>query len=109
LHWEGEFWGRWWNCGGLSFNPTLQGHRLRGRNGTWGVFPKGFSSGGGRYGGGRSLRSNSSGPSPFEDLPSSRVLLVIRRYHYHLLTLVKGGWFSGSLSQGERNSYYRSR
>jgi len=54
------------------------------------VFLERFSPGGRRKGGGCSLRSSLGGPSSFKDLPSSRVLLVIRRHHYHPFSLVKG-------------------
>jgi len=71
------------------------------------VFLERFSPGGRRKGGGCSLRSSLGGPSSFKDLPSSRVLLVIRRHHYHPFSLVKGGWRGSSFSQLKRHGSYR--
>jgi len=61
---------------------------------------------GGRGGRGSNLRCRLGSPSSLEDLPFSRVFLIVRRHHHYPFAFVKGGCFSGNLSQGKWNGCY---
>jgi len=88
LHGKREFWGRWRNACGLSFNSSLQIHWLRRRGGARRVLPQRLSPMGGRGSRSDCLRGMLSSLS-LEDLPLSGVFIV-RNYLHYPLSLVRG-------------------